>query len=293
MQETKIPCLFCYSTNISMAAFPRPTTFNMKVFSYNQCNDCGLVFINPLPATDDYDKMYAKSYHSEFYFKDIPDYSNWLQLFEKYGQEKMVLDYGCGDGAFLKFFKQKGYDCIGIEYDPELVARLKTENPGMTFYTVDEFWSINHEVQYDKIFMGDVLEHMAKPRDFLEKLFIKIKPGGLIAAQGPLENNTSLALRFRKAVSGLKTSITRSSKAIHIPYHIFFSNAVIQKAIFERTGLSTLYYHVFETAWPFPARLSIAPGVIFKYLIARSSILVSKITPGQTGNRFLYMGKKK
>ncbi len=180
---------------------------------------------------------------------------------------------------------------MGIEYDPELVVRLNNENPGMTFYTVDEFWGIDDKVQYDKIFMGDVLEHMTKPRKFLENLFKKIKPGGLIAAQGPLENNNSLALRFRKAISGLKTSITKA-QATHIPYHIFFSNAVNQKAVFENTGLNTLYYHVFETAWPFPSKPSKAPGVIFKYLIARSSILVSQILPGQRGNRFLYIGRK-
>ena len=98
-------CLFCYSSNIGKASYPRSTRFNNKLFEYKKCNDCGLIFIDPLPAGDDYDKMYEKSYHDEFYFKDtVPDYTNWFKLFEKYSKEKSVLDYGCGDGGFLKFF---------------------------------------------------------------------------------------------------------------------------------------------------------------------------------------------
>jgi SAM-dependent methyltransferase len=229
-------CLFCGSVKIENASYPRPTVFNNKQFGYKHCKNCGLVFINPLPAADDYGMMYSASYHDEFYFNETaPDYINWYQLLEKYGNGKKILDFGCGDASFLKFFHQRNYQCTGVEYDPALVDRLRKENPAIQFYTVDEFWK--QEEQYNVIFMGDVLEHISTPAAFLNRLMDKLKAGGLIAAQGPLENNRNLALRFRKLTSGIKTTLSKSPIASHVPYHISFSNAKNQKAVFERAGL--------------------------------------------------------
>lgn len=285
-------CLFCHSTNIRKAAYPRPTRFNNKQFHYMRCRDCGLVFIDPIPGDEDYARMYASEYHDQFYFKDAPDYSGWFELFSRYSKDKSIVDYGCGDGAFLRYFHERGYECFGVEYDPALVERLRKENSGITFYTVEEFWDLDPQRKFNAFFMGDVLEHMARPSDFLKKLLMRLRHGGIMAAQGPLENNRNLALRFRKMISGVKT-LSRRGNATHVPYHISFSNARNQKGVFEKTGLQTCYYEVFETTWPFPSQFSKAPGGSLKHLVAKTSIFLSKKLPGHMGNRFLYVGEKK
>lgn len=282
-------CLFCHSPKIEAASYPRSTIFNNRQFDYKHCKECGLVFIDPLPANDDYGRMYAASYHDEFYFNETaPDYTNWFQRLEKYSCGKHLLDYGCGDASFLKFFHQKKYQCTGVEYDPELVNRLRKENSGMRFYTVDEFRE-NTE-QYNIIFMGDVLEHISTPAEFLNNLSTKLLTKGLIAAQGPLENNFNLALAVRKFFSVLKGS---KRLADHVPYHISFASTRNQEMIFKQAGLETKYYKVFETPWPFPDKFSLSPAAGFQYLVARTSIVVSKLLPGKMGNRFLYIGEKK
>src|ERR1051325_10801072 len=117
-------CLFCQSDQIKKASYPRATEFNGKRFDYLECKSCGLIFIDPLPAGDDYAKMYAKEHHDEFYFKEGSlDYSKFYELLEKNISDKTLVDYGCGDGSFLNYFSQKGYRCIGIEYDKDLVSR--------------------------------------------------------------------------------------------------------------------------------------------------------------------------
>src|SRR5687767_4841016 len=99
--QNSLKCLFCHSDRIAPTSFPRPTIFNNKKFNYRKCLDCDLVFIDPVPDTGDYNRMYANSYHDEFYFKESPDYTEWFTLFEKYSKEKSLLDYGCGDGSFI------------------------------------------------------------------------------------------------------------------------------------------------------------------------------------------------
>lgn len=285
-------CLFCGSENIRKAAYPRPTIFNNKQFDYKRCSDCGLVFIDPLPAPADYDRMYAASYHNEFYFNEQPpDYSNWFNLLEQYSREKQILDYGCGDGSFLRYFHQRGYECTGVEYDPALVNRLRNENGGIRFMTVDDFWK-DDGIRCNAVFMGDVLEHLSTPADFLKKLMPKMKSGGLVAAQGPLENNANFALMVRKLVSRVKTMVNGKEAARHVPYHIFFATASNQKAVFDRAGLECRYYEVFETTWPYPEKFSAAPTAGFQYMVAKTSIALSGIVPGKLGNRFLYVGQK-
>src|SRR5215470_12831357 len=159
--ETMARCLFCQSPEIREASFPRSTYFNGKKFDYFQCKECQLVFINPLPSADDYTKMYAKSYHNEFYFKGTsPDYSRLYALLEKNSGEKSILDYGCGDGSFVNFLSGRGYTCTGVEYDPELVNRLRARFPSIDFYTTDEFNSLDKGKKFETVYLGDVLEHM-------------------------------------------------------------------------------------------------------------------------------------
>jgi len=285
-------CIFCHSSNVRKASYPRATRFNNKVFGYKECRDCRLVFIDPLPAREDYARMYAGSYHNEFYFKDVePDHSAWFGLLEKYGGQKDLLDYGCGDASFLKYFQKRGYACTGVEFDPQLVDRLRKENPGIRFYTTEEFWMLDPTHRFHALFMGDVLEHIDTPADFLQKLMTRVASGGLIAAQGPLENNTSLALSVRKTISRVK-SVVGSKEASHVPYHISFSNAANQQYVFERAGLTTRHYQVIEAAWPFPSQFSASPAKSLLHLVARTSMALSRSLPGKMGNRFLYVGQK-
>jgi 2-polyprenyl-3-methyl-5-hydroxy-6-metoxy-1,4-benzoquinol methylase len=284
-------CLFCKSSNISNTAFPRATLFNNKIFHYKKCRDCGLVFIDPLPEGDDYDKMYSNSYHDQFYFKDSGwDYTPVYNLIEPHIQAKNIMDYGCGDGSFIKFFLKRGYRCTGVEYDPQLVQRLKEEIPEADFYTVEEFRLLLPEKKFDAIYVGDVLEHMTAPSLFIKRLANRLETNGILVAEGPLENNTTLSLFFRKFSSAVAGLIKGNGS--HVPYHIFFSNAGNQEDIFKNNGLSTLAYNVFETPWPLPSKFDWKPLRATQFLIGKTSVFFSKLLPGKIGNRFMYVGKK-
>ncbi len=284
-------CLFCGSEQIVPARYPRPTSFNGKIFTYQQCIGCDLVFIDPIPSQDDYNKMYGKSYHDTFYFKEEkPDYTGLLEALQSKVGDKTIVDYGCGDGSFLQFFAKAGYKGIGVEYDPELVEKLKQQNPGTEFYTVDEFWNAGNELRFSVIFFGDVLEHLDKPAEFVRSVFNKLPPNGLIMAQGPLENNDNLGLYFRKFTSSLATGEKRL--ASHIPYHITFTNATNQEKLFNDAGFKTEFYEVNETPWPLPSKFSPDPVKAAQYLVGQASMLLSKAVPAKQGNRFIYIGRK-
>jgi len=283
-------CIFCGGNDITAASYPRPTRFEGKIFSYRQCRSCKLIFIEPLPTAEDYDKMYANSYHEEFYFKETDNnYSQLFNLLNPLMKNRFILDYGCGDGSFLRFLSKRGYKCAGVEYDSGLVQKLREQNRDIQFYTVDEFWSEQNDISFWLIFFGDVLEHLATPVEFLRKIYQKMPTGGLIVAQGPLENNSSLNLLFRKMTSSL---IGKDRIASHTPYHIFFSNAKNQEMLFSNTGFKTIYYKVEESPWPCPSQFSAQPVKAVQFVVGQASILFSKLLPLKMGNRFIYIGRK-
>jgi hypothetical protein len=61
MSSTSIKCLFCEHTQTRSTPF-EDTVFNNKTFEYVQCTKCDLIFVNPLPDTDDLIKMYPVEY---------------------------------------------------------------------------------------------------------------------------------------------------------------------------------------------------------------------------------------
>ncbi|HEY0432879.1 MAG TPA: class I SAM-dependent methyltransferase, partial [Chitinophagaceae bacterium] len=282
-------CLFCGSEKIAPTAFPRPTFFNAKSFHYLECRSCNLVFIDPIPSDDDYAKMYALDYHDQFYFKQPNDsYRVLYELLESFRPRRSLIDFGCGDGSFLHYLKGREYVCAGVEFNEKLVLRLRDMYADISFSTVDGFPSMASTVKPGVIYMGDVLEHLSKPYEILQSLYTNLEPGGMLLVQGPLENNTHLALAFRKFISRMKGR----SQATHVPYHISFSNADNQREVFERAGFQTLYYHLHETPWPMPARFSLSPVRALQWAVAKVSIFVSRLRAQNMGNRFIYIGRK-
>jgi len=80
-----------------------------------------------------------------------------------------VLEFGCGSGALLKELKKKSCRVCGVDkFFPK-----EEETVTFPFYRCD----LNYEElprdpgDYDYILMHDVLEHLAKPEAFLEKIY--------------------------------------------------------------------------------------------------------------------------
>jgi len=250
-----------------------------------------LVFIDPLPSEDDYAIMYSSSYHDDFYFgQKRGNYSNIATLIRVHAKGRRLLDFGCGDGAFVRYFTEQGFIGTGVEYAPELVARLSAQ-PGNSekYMTCEEFWHSSE--RFDVIHLGDVLEHMDRPLHLVHALSGRLRPStGILVVEGPLENNRNIALFARKIVSGMKSTILRKQLVQHAPYHVTFSDATNQKQFFERCCLRTLSYKVWEENWPYPSEPSCRPGTLFKFGVAKISVFVSSAMPRHWGNRFTYVG---
>lgn len=73
-----------------------------------------------------------------------------------------VLDFGCGNGQFLRDIQELRTQGMGIDKDTDL--QLNTAVPGI----------------YDACFMTEVIEHLTNPADIIRQISAILKPGGII-----------------------------------------------------------------------------------------------------------------
>jgi SAM-dependent methyltransferase len=233
--------------------------------------------------------MYPVEYQGEIVTKKTGGYDALLNKIKETGSYKTLLDYGCGNGRFIKEAIDEGYEITGAEYNPEIVTNLKKAYSSVQFFTVDHLLALNDK--YDIIFLSNVIEHLTQPKQILNQLKDKLNENGIFVLEGPVENNFNIALIFRKLIFSIRKFIF-NKKAQHIPLHLFYSNRKNQEQLFKDIGLTTIYFEINESSWPFPSNYNECDSLNKKitYFIASFSVFMSKITRGW-GNNFIYIGK--
>lgn len=183
----KCPC--CGSLDLS--SFIKTTDKHYGVigeFTTSQCNDCRLVFMNPMPDNNELSEFYPKeSYYS---FKmDIEKENNTLKekilellcvnfpLHEpKFNSSGVLLDVGCGNGYRLLPYKNKGWSVHGVEPDVN-AAQIGNLN-GLNIHCGTLNTAGYEENQFDYIFSNHSFEHINNPNEFLEECYRVLKDNG-------------------------------------------------------------------------------------------------------------------
>jgi 2-polyprenyl-3-methyl-5-hydroxy-6-metoxy-1,4-benzoquinol methylase len=280
-------CLFCESPKHTNTPF-EDTLFNGKTFRYLACADCRLVYVDPLPLPEDLIRMYPVEYQGEPVVSPSGHYDDILGRIAETGTYATLLDYGCGGGRFVTEAIAKGYKVTGTEYNPEMVEALKKAFPQASFSTVAEFGSSVE--RYDVIYLSNVLEHLTDPKGIMQLLKQRLNPSGIFVIEGPVENNFNLTLLLKKLFFFMRKNVLKKTTT-HPPHHIFYSDRKNQEDFFKRQGLSTLYYKINETNWPFPMNYAECDTFTKKLMYAWASC---SVTLGKNfsfwGNYFVYIG---
>jgi 2-polyprenyl-3-methyl-5-hydroxy-6-metoxy-1,4-benzoquinol methylase len=267
-------------------AYPYSTFFAGTRFDYTRCQSCRGVYVDPLPDSVAFALMYSKAnYHDLHYLVRVEcDYERSANFLRRFARENAsVLDYGCGLGGFLTALKHNGFIPAGVEYDEE-AAQQAWKNTGCRTLSLDEFGSAPPEHPYDVLHLGDVIAHLPEPRRTLKGLLEFVKPGGLVFAEGPLQNNPSLVYWAAMAFGCAKRMLRRNFAEVDPPTHLFRADEKQHLLLFRgvEPRLELLHWEVFETGWPY------ANGAGVRKTIASMATLVSGVSfLGMTfGNRF-------
>lgn len=150
-----------------------------KSFSYNwvRCNNCGLVFANPIPNAINLAHLYAESDQGNYTDENDNLFFTYGRYLDKYiakiSKFGIALDVGAGNGFFLKKLLSYGYTTvIGIEPSAIACASAPPDIRPLlrnTIFTESDFTPAS----VDFISCFQTLEHIPRP-DLLLQSFSRI-----------------------------------------------------------------------------------------------------------------------
>jgi SAM-dependent methyltransferase/putative flippase GtrA len=195
--------------------------------SYVRCAACGLVQQSPLPGSIDelYDEYPIHAEKSRLYallqralLSDA--YLNPRRL----PTGALVLDYGCGDGWYMAWCKERHVSIVGFELDRQH-ARTLAARVQLPVYSDMQLLLAAHEHRFDLITLHFVVEHLIDIRGTLAQLSRLLRPGGAIRYVVPNIDSWEFRL-FRRKWHGLDP-----------PRHISFPDALHAQRLAQELGL--------------------------------------------------------
>jgi SAM-dependent methyltransferase len=227
-----------------------------------KCQNCGLIYANPLPIPDSINDHYGvppESYWTEQYFQVNPEYFSEelerLQTLLPFKQGMKALDIGAGIGKFMLKLQAVGWDTYGFEpsepfYD-RAITRMNVPAERLQLASIDT--ASYAKESFDFISFGAVLEHLYDPSEAIQKALLWLKPEGIIYVQVP--SSDWLISKFANIYFKLKaTDYVTHISPMHVPFHLYeFTLKSFEKhAINYKYTIAFHEYHSCETGLPKP-----------------------------------------
>ncbi len=152
-----------------------------------KCSDCGYIFNNPRPVSQEIMKFYSQSAKYDFWMKDEKPWDlMWLRRLKKirrYKKTGTLLDIGGGIGQFLYFAKDY-FRIKGTEVSKSAIKIAKEK------YNIElipgEIEDIDFDnSKFDVITLFHVLEHVPNPSAVIEKCKRLLEKQGIIIIAVP------------------------------------------------------------------------------------------------------------
>jgi SAM-dependent methyltransferase len=208
--------------NLRDDLFSAPGTWALK-----KCpaNDCGLLWLDPMPVAEDlflaYQEYYTHGDPSKSFLHGLGKRAyafltdGFLSIAgipaERKRAELMflddrtpgtLLDVGCGHGTFLGAMAKRGWKVSGVDFDPAAIeAARRVHGLDVHVGTVDTI--VARGMSFDVVTASHVVEHVPDPVQFLAQCRRLLRPGGCVILKTP--NADSLGARlYGRAWRGLE-----------------------------------------------------------------------------------------
>ena len=97
-----------------------------------------------------------------------------------------ILDLAAAQGNFSLALAELGFDVTWNDLRADLVDYVRQKQDfGTVSYAVGNAFELNFEASFDLVLIAEVIEHMAHPDEFLEKVASLVKPGGYVVMTTP------------------------------------------------------------------------------------------------------------
>ncbi|HMF21744.1 MAG TPA: class I SAM-dependent methyltransferase [Pseudolabrys sp.] len=117
-----------------------------------------------------------------------------------------VVDLGCGSGVFTELLRRRGYQSVGLDISPKLVALGRRKHPGLELIEGDAENLPFKSASLDGVLLSGLIHHFPDPRRLAREVGRVLKNGGRFVAFDPNRMNPFMWL-YRDRASPFYSSV--------------------------------------------------------------------------------------
>jgi ubiquinone/menaquinone biosynthesis C-methylase UbiE len=117
-----------------------------------------------------------------------------------------VADLGCGSGVFTDLLRRQGYESVGLDISPKLIALGRAKYPNVEFFEGDVEHLPFPSASLDGVLLSGLVHHLPDPSRCATEVFRVLKPGGSFVAFDPNRMNPFMYL-YRDRSSPFYSSV--------------------------------------------------------------------------------------
>jgi SAM-dependent methyltransferase len=172
-----------------------PTTdrFGTALADIVRCTACGHRQTDPMPADAVLERAYADAASEDYVAEEAGQRETARRALERIEarlspvpipphnggpRHRTLLDLGCWVGFLLSEAQERGWKAVGVE-PSAFASAYARERLGLDVRTGDLFATELPLGHYDAIVMGDVIEHLPRPGEALERMAELLRPDGI------------------------------------------------------------------------------------------------------------------
>ena len=204
-----------------------PTTdrFGTALADIVRCRDCSHMQLERFPPEEDLSDAYAEAESTAYVEEEAGQWETAraiLDEIEAQVEPGALLDLGSWVGFFLAEAQARGWAAVGVE--PSLYAsRFARERLGLDVHQAGMFDAAVDGGTFDAVFMGDVIEHLPRAGEALDRIAELLAPSGV------------LAMALPNAGSRLARRMGRRWWSV-IPTHVHYFTPQSMRTMLERHG---------------------------------------------------------
>ncbi len=162
-----------------------PTTdrYGSALADIVRCADCGHMQLERMPGDAELGEAYGEAASDDYVEEEAGQRETArraLERIERYtGGPGALLDLGCWVGFMLVEARERGWRVMGVE-PSEFASAYAREEHGLEVLTDDLLAAPVPEGEWDAVVLGDVIEHLPRPGDALDRIARLVRPGGVV-----------------------------------------------------------------------------------------------------------------